>query len=89
MRHEKAQSLLHLARGKILRATQRAKEAEAAYRFGLDVADEPDVRTRLLVDLAAVVDAADERRELLQEAVDLNGNLVAAATAALVLAAAE
>ena len=82
-------ALLHLGLGKNLRAQQQGKEAAAAYRVGLDCAEEPDVRTRLLVDLAAVIESVDERHDLLNEAVALNGNLVAATTAALVLASEE
>jgi tetratricopeptide (TPR) repeat protein len=76
---------VHLALAKNLRLTARPREAEAAARRGLAVAAEPDVRTRLLVELAAHLADGDEKRRLLQEAVDLNGNLVAAAMAALVL----
>src|SRR5262249_7354186 len=66
-------ALLHLALGKALRAQHQGKEAEAAYRLGLDCAADPDVRTRLLTDLGAVVESADERRDLLRQAVELNG----------------
>ena len=46
---------------------------------------EPDIRTRLLVDLAVTLDPGEERTRLLREAAALNGNLVAMATAALCL----
>jgi hypothetical protein len=40
----------------------------------------------LLVDLAVAVDRPEEKRALLQQAVAIQGNLVASATAAVVLA---
>jgi tetratricopeptide (TPR) repeat protein len=77
--------VLHLAHGDALRDLDRPAEAEAAYRRGLAIAEEPDVRTRLLLALGASVADPLEKRSLLAEASELNGNLVAAATAAVML----
>lgn len=76
---------LYLHLGRNLEATGRKPEAEAAYRKGLAGADEPDTRTRLLVQLGVYVPAGPERDGLLREAVDLSGNLVASATALVLL----
>lgn len=76
---------LHLSRGKNLAALGRPREAQDAYRQGLACAAEPDVRTRLLVELGVLVDDAKERDALLREAEVLGGNLTAAATATLAL----
>jgi tetratricopeptide (TPR) repeat protein len=78
-------ALLHHLHGRSLRERGLAVQAEAALRRGLALAEEPDVRTRLLVDLGTLV-RPDEKRRLLEEALQINGNLVAAATAAVVLA---
>jgi tetratricopeptide (TPR) repeat protein len=79
-------ALLHLAHGNALRALERQVEAEAAYRRGLRYAEEPDVKTRLLVSLGSMVSNPEEKRHLLRQAVELQGNLVAAAMASVVLA---
>jgi tetratricopeptide (TPR) repeat protein len=76
-------AFLHEARGKTLVALGRRDEAAAAFRRGLECVEEPDLRTRLLMDLAAVLPPGGERSQLLREAVALKGNLVAAAMAAL------
>jgi tetratricopeptide (TPR) repeat protein len=76
---------LHLQHGKYLLRTGRRPEAEAAFRRGLERVDEPDIRTRLLVDLASITTDDAEKRHLLEEAIALKGNLVAAAMAAIVL----
>jgi len=78
---------LYLFYGKSLSAIQRTKEAEAAYRKGLTCVEEPDIKTRLLVQLGLIVDSASERKQLLEQAVEVNGNLVAAAMAVVDLAA--
>jgi hypothetical protein len=59
--------------------------AEAVYRKGLAHAEERDVRTRLLVDLAVLLERGDERTALLKEASELKGNLMAAAMASVAL----
>lgn len=74
------------ARGRALVALSRRDEAAIAFRKGLDCVEEPDLRTRLLVDLATVTEDNAQKRPLLDEAVRLQGNLVAAAMAALLLA---
>jgi tetratricopeptide (TPR) repeat protein len=63
----------------------READAMQALRAGLATNPEPDVRTRLLVNLAALTEDATERARLCREAVALNGNLVSAASAALML----
>ena len=63
----------------------RIAEAEPVLRTGLEKAEEPDVRTRLLVDLQMVVSDPQEKQKLLQEAVALNGNLAAGAVAQVTL----
>jgi tetratricopeptide (TPR) repeat protein len=72
----------HHQHGRALQALDRLPEAAMTIRQGLRVAQEPDIRTRLLVDLAGVLPAGPERKALLQEAAALQGNLVAAAQAA-------
>jgi len=79
-------ALLHHLKGKSLRALNQGPAAEAAYREGLRHAQEPDIQTRLLVDLAVVVNDPAARRRLLEQAVTLNGNLLAAVMARIVLA---
>jgi tetratricopeptide (TPR) repeat protein len=74
----------HLLRGKNLARLGRDEEARSAYQAGLACAAEPDVKTRLLVELG-VASQEPERTALLREAVSLGGNLVAAATAGLAL----
>lgn len=77
--------VLHLLVGGALVKLGRDDEGEAAYRRGLAMAEEPDVRTRLLVALAGRTADSTERARLLHEAVDLGGNLVAAAMASALL----
>jgi hypothetical protein len=79
-------ALLHHQRGRALAETGRHAEAIAAYRRGLECVGEDDLHTRLLVDLAGLLNPGDERHRLLEDAVARNGNLVAAATARLMLA---
>ncbi len=79
--------VLRLAEGDALVRLERAGEAEQAYRRGLSIAEEPDVRTRLLVALGGQIADPLEKARLLQEAIDLQGNLVAAAMARVVLRA--
>ena len=61
----------------------RAQDAEVAIRSGLACAEDIDVRTRLLVSLAAL-DNTRHRAEL-EEAAALNGNLTAGALARVLL----
>jgi predicted Zn-dependent protease len=76
---------LHLLYGQNLGRLGRTKEARTAFSRGLACAAEPDVRTRLLIEQAALADDTRERTRLLREVVALKGNLVAAAQAALIL----
>jgi len=71
--------------GNLLQQSGRPKEAVQLWRKALENDAEPDVRTRILLSLAQLEDDAGRRRQLLQEAVKLNGNLLAAAGAALSL----
>jgi tetratricopeptide (TPR) repeat protein len=83
---KKELALLHLIMGDAFVHLDGRTEAEKAYRRGLAIAEEPDVRTRLLVALGACQTvAASEREDLLRQAVELSGNLVAAATATVML----
>jgi tetratricopeptide (TPR) repeat protein len=75
---------LHFHRGRALGALGRTGEAVAAFRDGLAAQPEPDIRTRLLVALAAAVEAGPERGALLDEAIRIGGNLIAAASARLI-----
>ena len=83
---KKELSLLHLITGDALSRLDRDADAEGAYRRGLAVAEEPDVRTRLLLALGGRPGLdPGEREQLLREAVELGGNLMAAATATIML----
>jgi len=79
-------ALLHLARGKVLKALSQGTQAEAAFRKGLLCVEERDSQTRLLVELASVIADEGEKKRLLNQAVAVNGNLVAVATARVILA---
>ncbi|WP_165253056.1 tetratricopeptide repeat protein [Paludisphaera soli] len=76
-------ALLH--RGKALAALGRPADARAALEAGLASDPEPDVKTRLLVDLAALTEDPAERAGLFREAIAVGGNLVAAASASVAL----
>ena len=76
---------LLLYRGRCLARVGRVPESEPVLRRGLEKAQEPDVRTRLLVDLQMILPDGEEKRRLLNEAVALNGNLAAAAVARVTL----
>lgn len=76
---------LHLLMGESLLKLDRRKDAEGSFRKGLISSHEPDFKTRLLVDLALVLESGEEKRRLLHEARELNGNLVAAAMATVTL----
>jgi len=79
--------VLHLIAGDALRQLGRGAEAEAAYRRGLAIAEEADVKTRLLTALGAHIADPTEKALLLGEARQLCGNLVAAAMATILLRA--
>src|SRR5687767_15056856 len=71
--------------GAVLEENGRVKEAAEVWRAALDREPEPDVRTRLLLSLSVVEEDREIRQRLLREAVELNGNLIAAAAAMLSL----
>jgi hypothetical protein len=73
--------------GKYLAQLGRVSDARAALQRGLACAAEPDVKTRLLVELGIRCEDHQKQVALLQEAQALNGNLVAATQATLVLKA--
>jgi tetratricopeptide (TPR) repeat protein len=77
---------LHLVRGKALSRLGRVEEAREAFRRGLACAAEPDIKTRLLLELSVLTDEPQVRTRLLREALSLAGNLVAAAMAQAALA---
>jgi tetratricopeptide (TPR) repeat protein len=73
---------LHLELGKAQSALGRNEAAAAAYRSGLACCEDVDTRTRLLTALGSCPAVAEtERRQLLQQAIELEGNLVSAALA--------
>jgi tetratricopeptide (TPR) repeat protein len=76
---------LHLLRAINLGRLGRSQDAQEAYQQGLACGPEPDVKTRLLVELGVLVSDPAERVSLLREAEGLKGNLVAAAIATLAL----
>ncbi len=78
-------AVLHLQHGQALARLGQRADAATAYHKGLSSGDEPDTKTRLLVELALVSESPAEKTRLLQEARQLGGNLVAAATAAVIL----
>lgn len=65
--------------GKNLAALGRNQEAAAALRSGLNCDPEPDVETRLLVQLGSIIPSPEEKEALLRCAIARNGNLTAAA----------
>jgi tetratricopeptide (TPR) repeat protein len=77
--------LLALLVGIALHENGRAKEAAEMWRRAIENEAEPDVRTRLLVSLSGLEEDRAKRRDLLQQAAELNGNLIASAAAALSL----
>ena len=78
---------LWLERGKCLLAAGRKDDAESSFRQGIACAAEHDLMTQLLLQLAMTLKPGVERSRLLSQAVDLDGNKVAAAMARLHLRA--
>jgi tetratricopeptide (TPR) repeat protein len=78
--------LVRLLLGDALSALGRPAEAVEAYQRGLAIAEEPDVRTRLLVALGSKTTDPVERMRWLHEGIELAGNLMSAAVARLMLA---
>ena len=65
-------------------AMQNSTAAIAAYRKGLQLVEEPDLESRLLCALAGKLDPEDpERKELVRRAVQMDGCLVALASAGM------
>jgi tetratricopeptide (TPR) repeat protein len=79
-------SWLYLCLGGYLKEQKQLREAENGFRIGLDHAPEPDVKSCLLLELALVLERASPKRtRLLEEVRQLNGNLMATATAGIML----
>lgn len=74
---------VHLALGNALLNLQRVDEARAAFRQGLAQNPEPDVASRLRLRLALTGAPDAEGLKMLEAANDPQGNLVAAAMAAV------
>jgi len=78
---------LYFFLGENLSALGQQEAAETAYRNALECVKEPDLQTRLLLNLGTILRDKDEQIDLFQQAQKLNGNLVAAAMAAFTLSA--
>ena len=77
-------AILHLLKANALIEMKSIVAAATAARAGLSRDPDPDVRTRLLIALARVTRQPESRR-LLEEAIALDGNRVAAAMARVIL----
>lgn len=67
-------------------AVQDESEAISAYRKGLEHVQEPDLKTRLLCALAGRLLPSDpERKTVIEKALEINGSLIAQASARLML----
>ncbi len=78
-------ALLHLIAARALLALERPDEGRAALEVALERAEDDDVRTRTLLERANATEDAARREERLRETAAVGGNLVAAATAELLL----
>ncbi len=76
---------LQLQLARQLKALDREDEARAALEVGLAQAEEPDIRSRLLIESAADAAPSADRDKMLREAMEPGGNLVAAAMARVLL----
>jgi tetratricopeptide (TPR) repeat protein len=76
---------LHFFLGENQAESGDRKAAETAYRKGLTCVEDPDLHTRLLLNLGILLGSKTEGIDLLRQAQALNGNLVAAAMAAFAL----
>lgn len=85
LRETPAVAEFHWHLGRRLVALGREGEAVGAFAEGLARAEEPDVRSRLLVELAALLPDSPERKERLREAMKPGGHLIAAAMAEVML----
>lgn len=77
-------AVFRLEHAQCLSALGKTVEMQSELRRGLECQADTDIRTRLLLELGQVT-KGEERASVLQEAVELNGNLVAAAVAKLML----
>ncbi|HEY4000847.1 MAG TPA: tetratricopeptide repeat protein [Candidatus Xenobia bacterium] len=77
--------LFWLHYGKALQQRNQVDKAREAWLQGLVARHEDEVKTRLLASLATVTESAAERLRLAQEAVALNGHLVSAAGARILI----
>jgi tetratricopeptide (TPR) repeat protein len=76
---------LYLLLGDFRRNRGDSNGAVAAYRRGLELVEEPDLESRLICALAGTLPAeSPERRALVERAVQLQGSLVAQASARLI-----
>jgi tetratricopeptide (TPR) repeat protein len=76
---------LYLILGDLHGRRDESAAAMACYRKGLELANEPDLESRLLCALAGLLPkGSKERAELVTRAVSLKGSLVAQATASLI-----
>jgi tetratricopeptide (TPR) repeat protein len=80
---------LLLYRARCLMRLGKLEEAVPVLRAGLEKAENADLRTRILVDLQMLTPDPDEKRRLLTQAIELNGNLAAAAVARVTLKSLE
>lgn len=79
-----AEGLYH--RGKLLASSGRVAEAVAVWKRALEVAEEPDVKTRLCGDLSMTMNTRAEKLEYVRKGRDiLNGNLIATAMCSYVV----
>lgn len=77
---------LLLATGVQRKVLGQIADAEAAFRKGLTCVEDADIKTCLLFELANVLDSkVPERKQLLEEAAVLGGNLLAAAASKMLL----
>ncbi len=76
---------LYLIRGDLHRDCGDAGRAVVTYRRGLELVNEPDLETRLLCALAGMLpEKSSERLSLVERALQIDGSLVAQATARLI-----
>jgi tetratricopeptide (TPR) repeat protein len=78
-------SFFHGVLGDAYRELGRFVQARTTYRHALELAEEPDIKTQLLVKLGGVVEDPVERVSLFAEAIELSGNATAVAAARLSL----
>ncbi|MEW6283460.1 MAG: tetratricopeptide repeat protein, partial [Candidatus Eremiobacterota bacterium] len=79
-------AVLHFQQGKTLAALGQGDRASESFERAMGLESDPDLRTRCLVQWSQVAEAS-LRQDLLRQAADLNGNLVAGAMATVLLRA--